>query len=678
MRVESPEHSQPVRPRRACRTGLRSLLSVIALLVASVTRAEIPDEALFFSELPGIQTATRLLQPILDTPAAVTVLDEATIRNSGARTIDELMRLVPGFLVAHENGNFPFVSYHGLSGTFSPRLQVLIDGRSVYLAAFGGVLWNDLGIDVEDIQRIEVIRGPNSAAYGANSFMAIINISTYHAAETLGNRGLVRSGQGAVQDFHVRHGGSTGDLDYRISARQIADSGFADRHDGKRVRSANVRIDYRPSARDTVMLAAAYSQGDYEDGFRNDQLGLPPGEVQGRPLRTLGDRANFQQIVWERAIDERHNLRLQYFHNYLSRDDDFTLNGTLPAPYPPLTIAAQPYDYSYLSERHDLELQYDQTLNERLRFVTGFNVREDRVRSARHFENGSTQRNRLLRAFGNLEYRVGAWLFNLGASLEDSEITHPELQPRLAVNRRLGHNDSLRLVLSKATRNPVLYDKLGYRDVPSGVAGPPFRILFSRAPVGSSSLQPEQIRSLELGYHRQGSRVLRSFDLKLFQDLYTDLIESVGGLRTNATDARIRGLEFEGELEPVRDWRLHAGLSRLWSDLHPVAFDGAERSEFYRSVPNWIVNLDTRYTTGSLTLGAGYNWFDRVIWNGNGDPEPFSNVASLRLHATQRFRIHASEAWLRLVLDDPMPPMQDYYRVNVTEPRLRLELGIEQ
>ena len=191
-------------------------------------------------------------------------------------------------------------------------------------------------------------------------------------------------------------------------------------------------------------------------------------------------------------------------------------------------------------------------------------------------------------------------------------------------------------------------------------------------------MQPEQIRSLELGYHRQGSRVLRSFDLKLFQDLYTDLIESVGGLRTNATDARIRGLEFEGELEPVRDWRLHAGLSRLWSDLHPVAFDGAERSEFYHSVPNWIVNLDTRYTIGSLTLGAGYNWFDRVIWNGNGDPEPFSNVASLRLHATQRFRIHASEAWLRLVLDDPLPPMQDYYRVNVTEPRLRLELGIEQ
>ena len=678
MRVESPEHSQTVQKRRACRAGLRPLLSAIVFLAASTSRAELPDEALFFSELPGIQSATRLLQPILDTPAAVTVLDEATIRNSGARTIDELMRLVPGFLVAHENGNFPFVSYHGLSGIFSPRLQVLVDGRSVYLAAFGGVLWNDLGIDVEDIQRIEVIRGPNSAAYGANSFMAIINISTYHAAETLGNRGLVRSGQGSVQDFHVRHGGSTGDLDYRISARQIADSGFADRHDGKRVRSANLRIDYRPSARDTLMFAAAYSQGDYEDGFINEQLGLPPGEVQGRPLRSLGDRSNFQHIVWERVIDARRNLRLQYFHNYLSRDDDFTLNGTVPAPYPPLTISAQPYDYSYLSERHDLELQYDQTVSDRLRFVTGFNVREDRVRSARHFENGGTQRNRLLRGFGNIEYRIGSWLFNLGASMEDSEITHPELQPRLAVNRRLGNNDSLRLVLSRATRNPVLHDKLGYRDVPSGVSGPPFRIQFSRAPVGSTALQPEQIRSLELGYHRQSTGKLRSFDLKLFQDLYTDLIESVSGLRANATDARIRGVEMEGEFEPIRNWRLHAGLSRLWSELHPVAFDAAERSEFYRSVPNWILNFDTRYTAGTLTLGLGYNWLDRVVWNGNGDTEPFTNVASLRLHATQRFKVRSGEGWLRLVLDDPMSPVQDYYRVNVTEPRLRLELGIEQ
>ncbi|RMG54666.1 MAG: TonB-dependent receptor [Gammaproteobacteria bacterium] len=674
-------------PRISCRKWPLQALSVIGLLLASAASpAEEMEESLFFEELPTILAATRMEQPILDTPAAVTVLDEETIRNSGARTIDELLRLVPGFLVAHENGNFPFVTYHGLSGIFSPRLQVLIDGRSVYLAAFGGVLWNDLGVDIEDIQRIEVIRGPNAASYGANSFMAIVNISTYHAAETLGTRALTRVGKGAIQDFYARQGGTTGDLDYRISARQNADSGFADRHDNKRTRSANLRIDYRPDARDTLLLSLAYSEGRYDDGFTSEQVGLPPGEIHGRPLRTLGDRSSFQQLVWERTIDLDRNLRLQYFHNYLSRDDNLLLSGHLPAPLSFITIDSQPYDYSYLSERQDLELQYDQVVNSALRFVTGFNIREDRVRSGRHFQTAGTYRNRLLRGFGNIEYRYDAWLLNIGTSLEDSEITQPELQPRVAVNRRLGKEDSIRLVASRATRNPVLYDTYGYRDTvdcSSGLAGcidpgPPTRLIFTPIPRGNEDLQLEQIRSLEAGYHHQAPHGVKELDIKLFQDLYTNLIESVGGRQTNATNARIRGVEVEGLIQPFAAWQTRVGITRLWHAISPVAFSGEERSEYYRSVPNWILTLDTRYTVGRLTLGGNYNWADEIVWNGNGDSQPFSNPASLKIHATQRFRAGKSNAWLRMVLENPMSPVQDYYRVNQTEPRFYVELGMDR
>ena len=116
----------------------------------------------------------------------MTVIDREMIKASGFRTVPELMRLVPGMYVGFADANRPVVSLHGSADEYAHRMQILIDGRSVYLPPFGGVSWADLPLQIEDIERIEVVRGPSSASHGTNSFYGVINIITRDALSQIG------------------------------------------------------------------------------------------------------------------------------------------------------------------------------------------------------------------------------------------------------------------------------------------------------------------------------------------------------------------------------------------------------------------------------------------------------------------------------------------------------------
>ena len=165
------------------------------------------DENAHLSDLPVVLTATRLAQAPADAPGAVTVIDQAMIRASGARNIHELFRLVPGFQVGMHSGNQPLVAYHGLSDDAPRRLLVQVDGRSVYSPyLIAGVEWNQIGVDIDDIERIEVFRGSNSAAYGSNAFLGVANIVTRSPSETLGTAVRYRAGSDGINDIGVRIG----------------------------------------------------------------------------------------------------------------------------------------------------------------------------------------------------------------------------------------------------------------------------------------------------------------------------------------------------------------------------------------------------------------------------------------------------------------------------------------
>ncbi|MEJ1336611.1 MAG: TonB-dependent receptor plug domain-containing protein, partial [Candidatus Sedimenticola sp. (ex Thyasira tokunagai)] len=130
-----------------------------ALLFATISHASEDNnfsESLFFGELPVVLSATRLSQPLKDTPASITVIDREMIEASGAVQLVDLLRLVPGFQVAYYTGTKYSATYHGHADQYSRDMQVLINGRSIYDPAFGGVTWGDQELEIDDIDRIEV------------------------------------------------------------------------------------------------------------------------------------------------------------------------------------------------------------------------------------------------------------------------------------------------------------------------------------------------------------------------------------------------------------------------------------------------------------------------------------------------------------------------------------------
>ncbi|TVQ70339.1 MAG: TonB-dependent receptor, partial [Chromatiaceae bacterium] len=181
-----------------------------------------PTEQDFFMDLPVALTATRLEQPLSEAPASITVIDREWLQASQARDLTDLLRLVPGMIVGQHDGNHPMVVYQGLGQRFTRQMQVLIDGRSIYSPTTGGAQWADLDLHPEDIERIEIIRGPNAAAYGSNAFSAIINVFTRHASDTQGQQIHTRLGSRGIRDLRYRLGGSHEEatLAYRVSISQ--------------------------------------------------------------------------------------------------------------------------------------------------------------------------------------------------------------------------------------------------------------------------------------------------------------------------------------------------------------------------------------------------------------------------------------------------------------------------
>lgn len=261
-------------------------------------------------EVPEVLTATRLKQPRSEVPGSVTVIDAEQIRQWGVRTLPELMRFVPGMFVKH--GAADAVAYHASNPNLMRRMQVLIDGRSVYRAGIASVVWDDIPLALEDIQRIEVFRGPNASSYGANAFMAVVNIVTLHPQDTLGSRGYIRGGNQATRDAYVSHSSELGDGAIRITASRKSDDGFDgqyardgedDYHDGGRDQFINLTYSERLDNGDQLLLESAYKWGETE---------IPPGEFDGEPPEDY-TRNGFLYGRLTQDVSARHSRKLQAY-----------------------------------------------------------------------------------------------------------------------------------------------------------------------------------------------------------------------------------------------------------------------------------------------------------------------------------------------------------------------------
>ena len=278
----------------------------------------------FQSDIPVALTPARLKQPRTEVPASVTVIEAKHIDAWGVRTIQELMRFVPGMFIGHgDDENNASVVYHASTPNITRRLQVLVDGRSVFRAGIASVIWDDIPVALEDILRIEVTRGPNSAAYGSNSFLGIINIVTKHPKDTLGTRIRYRNGDQGIDDAYFSHSWMTDtESSYRISARLQADDGF----DGKHAKYGN--DDLRDSRRHGFVTLTHNRVLDMTSTL-DVQLGLKKGHTDirkdGVADITFPDQKTDQGYAWvkyQQEFSDSHFGHVQAYWQYDRRLQD--------------------------------------------------------------------------------------------------------------------------------------------------------------------------------------------------------------------------------------------------------------------------------------------------------------------------------------------------------------------
>ncbi len=288
-------------------------LTLLAALLAG--KAMAGDLFVDSLDVPQVLTATRLKQSPAEVPGSMTVLDRDLIKASGARDIPELMRLVPGMMVGYLSGNQATVNYHGTNVTEARRLQVLVDGRSMYRPGLATVDWSDIPVAIEDIDRIEVFRGPNAVSYGANALMGVINILTRHPADSQGTRLKYTAGQNGVRDWYASQGIHDRSGDYRLSLSGQEDDGFdhdqfdRDYRDGRRLNRFNLVASHNLDLRNSLDWQLAAKEGTNQRPYSYEPIfgDIAPGDDNS----DLTARDYAGSMRWTFDVNPEHSFYVQ-------------------------------------------------------------------------------------------------------------------------------------------------------------------------------------------------------------------------------------------------------------------------------------------------------------------------------------------------------------------------------
>jgi len=498
------------------------------LLLFGSTALHATDDELFF-EMPIVLSANRLEQSPSDAAVSISVIDRETIEASGARTIPEVLRLVPGMQVGYSGNEFGdepkyVVTYHGHSDQYSKQMQVLVDGRSIYEPFFGGINWKAIPVNIDDIERIEVSRGPNIATYGSNAFLAAINIITRTAAEDQGSYVRTNVGNHNIADLTYRFGGTNGDLDYRVTASTLNDDGMDsanqfDHPDDTNSNNIDYRLDYQLDHKNTLSYQGGYGINKQQTDHNHEGV-LPTA-------RTVDNTRFFQFIKWENAINTENTLQLQYFYNLSDKEDRHASQEINPSPFDPFTLDL---NGDIKSERHNLELTQFLQPSESLTFVWGASTQFDFVQSSLYLGTYETITHEQYRVFANIEYHINrSNTVNIGALLEKNNFSDTELSPRLSFTHAFNRHHKIRLGISQAIRSPFIYEEkanLVYSHDLTDGGNPTGITMLQQEILGNENLKNEKIVSREIVYIGEFLNSSLLFNARLFHDDVTGYIDT--------------------------------------------------------------------------------------------------------------------------------------------------------
>lgn len=556
---------------------IASCLTLCLNTTALAVNDSSPDlaEDYFLGDVPMVLSASRLAQPVSESPAAMTIIDREIIEASGAIDIPDVLRLVPGFQVSHISGANQTAQYHGIANQHPKRMQVLIDGRSVYHSAFGGVHWDSLPITLDDVERIEVLRGSNASAYGSNAFMGVVNIVTRHASQDQGAHVSLLNGYSGTREAEFRFGDRIGQLDYRFTISQFETDGFPNvvgkhnywdttgpnvdpstiatgtdlvsdqnradftlaREDSQAIGRFNLRGDYLMENGDSLLFELGYVHNDRDNTLQNGKYEYL------RPDENL--RTNSQLLKWSRQLPDSSELSLQFSHNRLDfnslHTDTLIDRGQVDADPSVDAINAGPTvgGYKFQNDRYDLELQHTLPEIGGWRTVWGAGLRLDRLKGFNLIIDNRDIERAQYRLFANTEKHFGnnaQWILNAGLMLEHQQNLGNYASPRISINYHVDELNSIRFAVARAYRMPSFYEQSGEIDLfDASTLSNPNPFYYTGYSSRGVDIKPEELRSVELGWFVAPGKEGVSLDARIFYEQLTNYIDSVnheGGCTT--------------------------------------------------------------------------------------------------------------------------------------------------
>ena len=522
-----------------------------------------------------VTTVNRAPEPIGRVPAAIHVITQDDIRRSGALSIPEVLRLAPGMQVARIDAGTWSIGMRGFADRLARSMLVLIDGRAVYSPLFAGTYWETQDVLLEDVERIEVIRGPGGTLWGANAVNGIINIITKPAGATQG--GLATTGGGNQDRGFVgaRYGGSAGPAwKYRIygKGQHRAAEFHPDNlnYDGFSMGQGGFRADWTPAADRVVTI-----QGDVYRGTLGSRATVttytPPYEITENRDSPLSG-ANLLGR-WSKPIAGGGRFQLQAFYNRTNRDE-------VPV--------------SEERDTADVDFQHRPPVvgRHQLTWGLGYRVTSGRIEAVAPtaFEP-PTRTDNLYSGFLQDEIRLlpDRLQLVLGAKLEHNNYSGVEFQPGVRLAYLPDPDDTLWLGVTRAVRVPSRletdYTTLGLLDP----AAPSFVRLQP-----NPDFRPERLLAYEAGYRvRADSRLYLTFAgfyNNLDDELSTEFLPPFGEpmpepvrviapvLLGNGLEGDSLGAEVSADLRPSPWWRwtAHYSYVRIQLSKQPGSRDGTQ------------------------------------------------------------------------------------------------------
>lgn len=523
-----------------------------------------------------VTVATRVPKAFKDVPAAISVITSDDIEGSPYVEIWDLLKTQPGVNVQVQDGSASgvAVSVRGFNWEYgSNKLAVFQDGRSLFNPLTQGTWWDAHNFFLEDIDRIEIMRGPNSVLYGFNAFSGIINVVSKELKDTTGILTKTVFGTNSQQKYFVRVGDVSGNFGYRLSYERDNSRGLGDDHgqemaDSKRINGFNLSTQYDFSDEKNIEFFAGANEGVRSDTSTAEE-----------------PESDFQTLVYNQSFEDDSSIKLQLSRTYWNVDRYSIALASVPY--------VSGYDHQYT--QYDIDFQHNFILNENNDIVWGANFRNNYARSYLMTDPNNVYHDRILRMYAQDTVSLTDSLtYYGGLEWEQNNYTGSDWSMRHSLMYDIDEKQSVRATFARAfhAHSFLEYHFLLQVDI-NGPSVPGGIITTTQ---GNPNLERESITAYELGYRSSFFDKKMIFDFELF---YNNINKIVRVLSTtpnydNNNRAEVKGLETSIKYYPKKWIMGYANYSYLSVD---------DKFEYFKRVnPKHIFNLGAKIDFQSCLL----------------------------------------------------------------------------